>query len=81
MTTLATAWESLCAGTSAMDALTARLVLSALDCLQWDTLEIALDQAKAILGVPLAAWSTCLEPVPESTEFDTGVFARCVSGR
>ena len=47
-----------------------------LEFLQFDTLDIALDQAHAIVGVKQDEWHQCSKPLPDEWEdFDLSVFA------
>ena len=47
---------------------------SVLEDLQYETLEIAIDQAHALAGVPAHSWQTCIAPVEEGDGINVGSF-------
>lgn len=52
------------------------------ECLQYETLEIAIDQAHAVAGLPRSAWIACdaAAPFPSGDRADVDALAALVAG-
>ena len=51
-----------------------------LEVLQWDTIQIALDQARQLANVDDSGWATCNLDVPSSGPFDPDQFVQYLAG-
>ena len=51
-----------------------------LEILQFESMRIALDQARALLAVDDDAWATCRIAVPDSSRIDPGPFVTLLGG-